>query len=103
MPKRVLVSVPFPLDDEGVANRRLQVSAIDLGPDIQFDFEPVKAGAKLLAGNPDPARSGGGGFRTCLVAATGLEVITLIRLVGAGAFGEDRTCGPERDDVFRIL
>ncbi len=48
MPKRVLVIVPFPLDDEGVANRRLQVSEIDLGPDIQFDFEPVKAGAALL-------------------------------------------------------
>ena len=48
MPKRVLVIVPFPLDDEGVANRRLQASAIDLGPDIQFDFEPVKAGAALL-------------------------------------------------------
>ena len=48
MPKRVLVIVPFPLDDEGVANRRLQAAEIDLGPDIQFDFEPVKAGAALL-------------------------------------------------------
>jgi hypothetical protein len=36
MPKRVLVIVPFPLDDEGVANRRLQAAEIDLGPDIQF-------------------------------------------------------------------
>ena len=31
MPKRVLVIVPFPLDDEGVANRRLQAAEIDLG------------------------------------------------------------------------
>ena len=48
MPKRVLVIVPFPLDDEGVANRQLQANAIDLGPDIAFDFQPVKAGAALL-------------------------------------------------------
>ena len=34
MPKRVLVIVPFPLDDEGVANRRLQAAEIDLGPDV---------------------------------------------------------------------
>lgn len=48
MAKRVLVIVPFPLDDEGVANRRLQAAEIDLGPDIEFHFEPVKAGAALL-------------------------------------------------------
>jgi Asp/Glu/hydantoin racemase len=53
MPKRVLVIVPFPLDDEGVANRRLQAAEIDLGPDIQFDFEPVKAGAALLDSQHD--------------------------------------------------
>ena len=42
--KRVLVIVPFALDDEGIALRKRQVSAVDLGPDIEFDFRPVKAG-----------------------------------------------------------
>jgi allantoin racemase len=48
MAKRVLVLVPFPLDEEGVDNRRAQVHAVELGPDIEFDFKPVKAGPALL-------------------------------------------------------
>lgn len=43
MPK-VLVVVPVPLDDEGVANRRAQLEAVRLGPAIEFDYRPVKAG-----------------------------------------------------------
>ena len=42
MPKG-LVIVPFPLDDEGVANRKLQLKSVKLGPDIDFDFRPVRA------------------------------------------------------------
>ncbi|WP_439532830.1 aspartate/glutamate racemase family protein [Polymorphobacter sp.] len=45
--KRVLVIVPFPLDDEGVANREAQLQSVQTGPDIVFDFKPVKA-APLL-------------------------------------------------------
>ena len=48
MSKRVLVIVPFPLDDEGMANRRAQLGAVQLGPDLEFDFQPVKAGPALL-------------------------------------------------------
>lgn len=45
MPKRrVLVIVPFPLDEAGVANRREQMQEASLGPDIHFDYRPVKAG-----------------------------------------------------------
>ncbi len=42
MPK-VLVIVPFALDEEGVNNRRAQQKAVKLGPDIEFDYKPVAA------------------------------------------------------------
>ena len=41
--KRVLVIVPFPLDDDGVANRKAQLDSVQLGPGITFDYKPVKA------------------------------------------------------------
>ena len=48
MPKRVVVIVPFALDETGMANRRAQLDSVALGPDIEFDFRPVKAGPALL-------------------------------------------------------
>lgn len=41
MPK-VLVIVPFPMSDENRQQRRDQLDAVELGPDIQFDFESVR-------------------------------------------------------------
>ena len=41
---KVLVIVPFALDEEGVNNRRVQQKAVKLGPDIEFDYKPVAAG-----------------------------------------------------------
>jgi allantoin racemase len=48
VPKRVVVIVPFALDETGMANRRAQLDSVSLGPDIEFDFRPVKAGPALL-------------------------------------------------------
>jgi Asp/Glu/hydantoin racemase len=48
MSKRVLVIVPFPLDEKGVDNRRQQLASVELGPNIDFDFRAVKAGPALL-------------------------------------------------------
>jgi allantoin racemase len=42
--KRVLVIVPFALDDEGIALRKRQLAAVPLDPDLEFEFRPVKAG-----------------------------------------------------------
>jgi allantoin racemase len=53
MSHRVLVLVPFPLDAEGVENRRAQLHSVELGPGIEFDFEPVKAGPALLDSHHD--------------------------------------------------
>ena len=51
--KRVLVIVPFPLDDEGVANRKAQLDSVQLGPGITFDFKPVKAAPALYDSHHD--------------------------------------------------
>ena len=44
---RVLVLVPFAFDEKGLANRRAQQNSVRLGPDIEFDYKPVKAGPAL--------------------------------------------------------
>jgi hypothetical protein len=41
---KVLILVPFAFDEKGLANRRAQQDAVELGPDVQFDYRPVKAG-----------------------------------------------------------
>ncbi|QEC46963.1 hydrogenase expression protein HupH [Baekduia soli] len=46
MPK-VCVLVPFALDEQGMANRRLQQESVDLGPDMEFVYKPVKAGPEF--------------------------------------------------------
>jgi allantoin racemase len=45
--KRVVVVVPFALDEKGLVNRRAQQASVELGPDIEFDYRPVKAGPAL--------------------------------------------------------
>jgi len=40
--KRVLVIVPFPMSEENRDQRRQQLQAVELGPDIAFDFESVR-------------------------------------------------------------
>ncbi len=44
---KVVVLVPFAFDEKGLANRRAQLAAVKLGPDIEFDYRPVKAGPAL--------------------------------------------------------
>jgi len=41
---RVLVIVPFPFDEEGMSNRREQLSKVRLDPDFEFHYRPVQAG-----------------------------------------------------------
>jgi allantoin racemase len=40
---RVLVIVPFPMNEENRLQRVAQLQAVKLGPDIEFDFRPVRA------------------------------------------------------------
>ena len=46
--KKVLVIVPFNLDEPGIANRQAQMEEVELGQDIEFDFRGVKAGPALF-------------------------------------------------------
>jgi allantoin racemase len=46
--RKVLVIVPFAFGEGGLSNREAQMQAVDLGPDIQFDFRGVKAGPALF-------------------------------------------------------
>lgn len=41
--KKVLVIVPFPMSEANRNQRREQVQAVELGPDISFDFRSVRA------------------------------------------------------------
>ena len=52
---KVLVIVPFALDESGMANRESQMKDVQLGPDISFDFRGVKAGPALLDSYHDSA------------------------------------------------
>lgn len=51
--KKILVIIPFPLNEEGVANRRKQADAVNLGQDIQLDFRPIKAGCTSFESDHD--------------------------------------------------
>ena len=50
---KVLVIVPFPLSENGMANRRAQLADQVLDPEIEFEFKPVKSSGALLDSNPD--------------------------------------------------
>jgi allantoin racemase len=52
---KVLVIVPFALDESGMANREAQLKDVRLGPDIAFDYRGVKAGPALLDSYHDTA------------------------------------------------
>lgn len=45
---RVIVIVPFAFGEGGLANREAQIQAVQLGPDIEFDYRGVKAGPALF-------------------------------------------------------
>ncbi|MDX6597105.1 MAG: hypothetical protein QOE87_992 [Gaiellales bacterium] len=52
---KVLVIVPFALEESGMANREAQLKDVRLGPDISFDYRGVKAGPALLDSYHDNA------------------------------------------------
>lgn len=50
---RVLVVVPFPMSGDNLALRKDQLKAVRLGPDIAFEFRPVKAGPANYSSHHD--------------------------------------------------
>ncbi len=53
--KRVLVIVPFPMSDENLQARRDQLKAVDLDPQFEFTFRPVKAAPRNYISQADMA------------------------------------------------
>ncbi len=53
--KKVLVLVPFPMSEENRDLRRLQVNAVDLGPEISFDFRSTRAAPRNYISGSDMA------------------------------------------------
>src|SRR4051812_35306282 len=53
--RKVLVLVPFPLGEEGVANRRAQLREDLVAPDMSFTYKPVTAGPALYDSGHDLA------------------------------------------------
>ncbi|WP_210495492.1 aspartate/glutamate racemase family protein [Microvirga antarctica] len=51
--KRVLVIVPFPMNDEEVSRRKTQLDSVRLGADIAFDFRPVRLGPSSYTSQHD--------------------------------------------------
>ncbi len=77
MPKG-LVIVPFPLDDDGVANRKLQLKSVKLGPDIDFDFRPVQASCTSFMSDHDWFLMDAGCFEAGLTAqAEGYDAVVI--------------------------
>lgn len=53
--KKVLVIVPFPMTDANRDQRRAQLQAVELGPDIRFDFESVRVAPRNYVSASDMA------------------------------------------------
>ena len=53
MVQKVLVIIPFPLNEEGVANRRLQVQSTNIRSDLVFDYVPVRASSSSFMSDHD--------------------------------------------------
>ena len=50
---KILVIVPFPLDERGVANRRQQAADVALGPEVELDFRAIRAGCTSFESDHD--------------------------------------------------
>ena len=53
MKRKVLVIVPFAMSAENLALRQGQLGGIDLSPDLQFEFRPVRAGPANYSSHHD--------------------------------------------------
>lgn len=51
--KKILVIVPFPMSDENLQSRRDQLNAVDLNPDLNFEFRAVKAAPRNYVSEAD--------------------------------------------------
>ncbi len=83
--KKVLVIVPFPMSEENRAQRREQLDAVSLGPDITFEFRSVKAAPKNYVSASDMALAEIGVLEAGLEAeAEGFDAVCIDTMSDSG-------------------
>ncbi|RDC75220.1 hydrogenase expression protein HupH [Rhodovulum sp. 12E13] len=83
--KRVLVIVPFPMDERNLAQRRAQLDAVELGPDIAFEFRPVRAAPKNYVSASDMVLAEVGALEAGLEAeAEGYDAVCIDTMSDSG-------------------
>lgn len=53
--KRILVIVPFPMQEEEIARRQAQAKAVNLGPDVELHYRAVRMGPRNYSSHHDMA------------------------------------------------
>jgi len=83
---KVCVLVPFALDEQGLANRRLQQESVKLSPDMELEYKPVKAGPALYDSYHDYVLADFSMFEAGLEAAEeGYDAICIDTMSDSGA------------------
>ena len=83
--KKVLVIVPFPMSEENRDQRRRQLEAVDLGPDIAFDFESVRVAPRNYVSASDMTLAEFGALEAGLTAeARGYDAVCIDTMSDSG-------------------
>jgi allantoin racemase len=83
--KRVLVIVPFPMNEQNLGQRRAQLGAVELGPGIEFDFRPVKAAPRNYVSASDMVLAEVGALEAGLEAeAEGYDAVCIDTMSDSG-------------------
>ena len=83
---RILVLVPFALDDTQIANRSAQTREISLAPEVSFHYRPVKAGPTSFTSPHDWLLLDIGLFEAGLSAeADGFDAVVIDTVSDSGA------------------
>ena len=85
MIRKVLVIVPFAMSDDNLALRQQQLQGIDLSPDLQFEFRPVKAGPVNYSSHHDFVLADAANFEAgCRAEAEGFSAVCIDTMSDSG-------------------
>ena len=83
--KKVLVIVPFPMSEANRDQRRRQLEAVELGPDIAFDFESVRVAPRNYVSAADMTLAEFGALEAGLTAeARGYDAVCIDTMSDSG-------------------
>ena len=106
---RVLVIVPFPMSEENRAQRRAQLDAVSLGPDISFEFESVRVAPRNYVSAADMTIAEFGAYEAGITAEQrGFHAVCIDTMSDSGvaALRSELTIpviGPGRASVLTAL